>query len=243
MARKRGNGSAVALVVLLLVGVLVAIGLYLGDAYVLRRTERAAAGELQGQLGTPTAPAVDIEGRPFLTQAVGRRLRTVHVVADDVGTASTGSNVTTVPVQHVDLVLSDVTTTDWYQTMKARRVDGTALLAYSDLGTLSSVPLTYAGGGRLQAEQKVTIIGANLTATVTGTPQLDVGAQTITLGDPQISLGSVNIPQGTADALLRTIVKPIQVDGLPFGLTLSSVSAEDDALHAGLQGGDVTFSR
>ncbi|WP_375422844.1 DUF2993 domain-containing protein [uncultured Friedmanniella sp.] len=241
MAAGRRHGGSVVLVVFLLLGVLVALGLYAGDGYALRRAESAAGSQLQGRLGTPAAPTVDIEGRPFLTQVAARHLRTVHVVADDLGAAAgTGS---TVPVQHADLVLSDVTTTDWFQSMTAKHVDGTALLAYGDLGSLSSVPLSYAGDGRLQVVQATSIFGATLSATITGTPQLDVGAQTLTLADPAISLGSVNLPKATADALMQSLLKPIPVEGLPFGLTLSSISAEDDGLHAGLTGNDIEFRR
>lgn len=242
-AKRRGNGGRVALVVFLLLGVLVAVGLYAGDGYALRRAESATATQLQSQLGTPNAPSVDIEGRPFLTQVVARHLRTVHVVADDVGTAGTGSGASAVPVQHTDLVLSDVTTTDWFHTMTAKHVDGTALLAFGDLGKLSSVPLTYAGDGRLQVAQTTSVFGAQVKALVTGTPRLDVDAQTITLADAKLSLGGVEVPDVAAAALLKTLLTPIPVEGLPFELTLSSVTAEDDGLHLGLQGNDVEFRR
>ena len=65
------------LVVLALIGG----GLYLGDRYAEQRAEREIAAELQSQLGTPTPPAVDIQGRPFLTQVVARSVGTVRVVA------------------------------------------------------------------------------------------------------------------------------------------------------------------
>ena len=242
-AAPRSRAAGVSLVVLLLVGVLVAVGLYAGDGYALGRTERAAQAQLQSQLGTPSAPSVDIERRPFLTQVLARHLRSVHVVADGVGTASTGGSGSSVPVQHTDLVLSDVTTSDWFTTMTARHVDGTALLAYADLGTLSSTPLSYAGDGKMKIEQTTSFFGAQVRALVTGTPRLDVDAQTITLADPTLSIGGLDLPAATAAALLATLVKPIPVEGLPFGLTLSSVAAEDDGLHLGLKGDQVEFRR
>jgi hypothetical protein len=239
--RRRGGG--VVLVVFLLIGVLVAVGLYAGDAYLRGRAEKSAAVQLQNRLGTPDTPTIDIQGGPFLTQVAARHLRRVHVVADDLGTTGTGGQAGTVPVQHTDLVLSDVTTTDWFQTMTARRVEGTALLRYSDLGALSSVPISYAGDGRLRVQQTASLFGVQLKALVTGTPQLDVGAQTLTLADPQLSVDGVDLPGKASAPLLRAALKPIPVEGLPYGLQLSSVSAEDDALHAGLQGDGVTFTR
>ncbi len=243
MATRRRNAGGVFLVVLLLLGALVAVGLYLGDGYALTRTERETASQLQRQLGTPAPPSVEIEGRPFLSQVVARHLRTVHVVADGVATTPTGGSGSTVPVQHADIVLSDVTTSDWFQTMTARRVEGTALLVYADLAGVSSVPLTYAGDGRLRFEQTTSFLGAEVRVQVTGTPRLDIEAQTISLADPKLTLGSVDVPGAVAATLLRTLVKPIPIEGLPFGLPLSSVSAEEDGLHADLQGDNVKFNR
>jgi len=235
--RRRGAGTG--LLVFLLIGVVIAGGLYALDRYAAGRVERQAAAQLQTELGTPTTPTVDVTGWPFLTQVVTQHLRSVHVVADDVG----GGGASTVPVAHTDLVLTGVHSTDWFHTMTADHAEGTALVDYADLGAVSTAPLTYAGDGRLRVVQKTSFFGTDLEATVTGTPQLDVRDQTLTLADPQVSLGSVAIPQGTADALLQSIVRPIPVTGLPFGLTLSSVTAADDGLHVGVVGDHVPLQR
>lgn len=242
MARTRRRSAAAGLVVFLLLGVLVAVGLYVGDRYAHDRAERESASQLQDQLGTPTPPSVYVAGWPFLTQVLARHLKTVHVVADGIGTSSSAGG-STVPVAHADLVLTDVTSPDWFQTMTADRVEGTALMKYADLGSLSSVPLTYAGGGRLQVEQSTSFFGTSVMALVTGTPRLDVGAQTITLADPKVSIAGRELPDAVATALLAAVLKPIPVTGLPFGLTLSSVSAEDDGLHLGLEGDRIEFRR
>lgn len=243
MAGTRRRRGGAGLLVLLVLVVLVALGLFVGDRYALGRAERTAADQLQGQLGTPAAPAVDIGGWPFLTQVLTRHLNTVHVVADGVSAGPSGTGGRAVHVSHTDLVLADVTSPDWFQTMTARHAEGSALMAYADLGSLSSVPLTYAGNGRLQVEQSTSFFGTSVKALVTGTPRLDVGTQTITLADPTIAVGGVELPEATAAALLQAVVRPIPVSGLPFGLTLSSVRAEDDGLHLGLQGDDVQFHR
>lgn len=237
--RQRGRRAGAGLLVFLLIGAVLALGLHVVDRYTLGRTERESAAQLQRELGTPTPPELDIQGWPFLTQVARQNLRSVRVIADDLG-AEGGS---AVPVAHTDLVLTDVRSTDFFATMTARRAEGTARLDYADLGSLSSLPLSYAGDGRLRAEVKTTVFGAELDATVTGSPQLDVEAQAITLADPKVSVGSVDIPDVTADALLRGLLRPIPVTGLPFGLTLSSIRAEDDGLHAGVVGDEVQFRR
>lgn len=243
MAQTRRRSSAgVGLAVFLLLGALVVVGLYAGDRYVLGRTEREAAAQLQTQLGTPQPPSVQVAGWPFLTQVAARHVRSVRVIADDVGTASSGGG-TSVPVAHTDLVLTDVTSPDWFQTMTAAQVAGTALVAYGNVGLLSNVPLAYAGDGRLRADTSATVFGAQIHAQITGTPQLDVRAQTITLGDAKVQVGGTTLPDVVSDALLRAVLKPIPVAGLPFGLTLSSVAAEDDGLHVGLEGTDVELRR
>jgi ribosomal protein S11 len=239
MARRRGSSTAVGFVVVLVVAVLVALGLFFGDRYAADRVEREAAGRLQSELDTPVPPSVDVEGWPFLTQVVGRHVRSVHVLADDLGTG--GSS--TVPVAHTDLVLTDITSDDWFQTMTARHAEGTARLDYAALGSAAGAPLTYAGNGRVQVKSSTELAGLPFKATVTGTPQLDAGAQSITLGNPEVSVAGLDLPGPTADAVVRALVKPIPVSGLPFGLRLSSLAPADDGLHVGLQGDGLQLTR
>jgi len=236
--RRKGGSAGTGLLVFLLIGAVLALGLFAVDRYAVGRAEREAAAQLQGELGTSGAPEVDIQGWPFLTQVAGQDLRSVRVVADDV--VAEGSPVR---VAHTDLVLTDVRSTDFFKTMTADHAEGTARLDYAELGSLSSLPLSYAGDGRLRAETTTSFFGTDVAATITGTPRLDVGAQAITLADPTIKVGTVDLPAAAADALLQGVLKPIPVTGLPLGLTLSSVSAEDDGLHAGLVGDEVQLSR
>lgn len=238
--RRKGRGSAGGgLLVFLLIGAVLALGLHALDRYTLGRAERESAAQLQGQLGTADAPEVDIQGWPFLTQLARQNVSSARVIADDLG-ARGGS---AVRLAHTDLVLTDVRSTDFFATMTAGHVEGTARLDYADLGSLSSLPLSYAGEGRLRMEATTSIFGADLAATITGTPRLDVAAQAITLANPTVKLGSLDLPAAAADVLLQGLLKPIPVTGLPFGLTLSSVSAEQDGLHAGLVGDEVQLSR
>jgi hypothetical protein len=239
MARRGGRAAAVAFVVVLVVAALAALGLFFGDRYAGERVERDASSQLQSELGTPDAPSVDVQGWPFLTQVVGRHLRSVRVVTDDIPQSSRSA----VPVAHADLVLSDVTTDDWFQTMTARHAEGTARLDYPALASVARVPLSYVGKGRVQVKSSSSLVGVPVDATVTGTPQLDAGAQSITLADPELTVAGVDLPGATADVLLRTLVKPIPVTGLPFGLRLTSVTPEDDGLHVGLEGDGLELSR
>jgi hypothetical protein len=237
MAARRRRSPVVVLVVLVLLAVAVP-GLLLGDRYAEQRVEREAAGQLQDELGSATAPAVDLQG-PFLPQAASRRMSRVHVVADDLG--ADGS--TAVPVAHADLVLTDVTTADWYRSLTAARVEGSARLDYPGLAALAGASLAPAGGGRVRLERTTSLFGAELTATVTGRPQLDLEAQSLTLVEPTVDVAGVPLPGSAADALLGAVGQPIPVRGLPLGLKVTSVDAGEDGVDVGLLGEDVALSR
>lgn len=235
-ARRRSAGGP--LLIVLLVLALLGGGLYLGDRYAEQRAEREVAAVLQSQLRTPGTPAVDIEGRPFLTQVVARSVGTVRVVVDDIP-ATDG----TLPVAHADLVLTDVTSPDWFTTMTVSHAEGTARIDYSALQAVSGAPLSYVGNGRVQIIQTASIVGREVQAEITGRPELNVPGQTITLTDPEISVAGVDLPGFTADALLSALLRPIPVTGVPLGLQLSSIDPQDGGLYAGVVGDAIPITR
>jgi hypothetical protein len=226
-------------VVLVAVLALLGGGLYLGDGYAEKRAEKEAAVELQRALGTTSPPAVDIEGSPFLTQVAARSFRSVHVVADDVNATSEAQ----LRIGHADLVLSDVTTTDWYASMTVSHAEGTARIDYSALERLAKAPLTYVGNGRVRVDATATIVGRKVSAQITGAPKLDAEEQTISLADPDITVAGVNLPGFTAAALLRTLLKPIAITGVPLDLRLTSIDPQDSGIHAVVVGDSIPIKR
>jgi hypothetical protein len=234
MERRHRSALTVLAVVVLLAGLLAA-GLYGADRWAQQRIERQAAKNLESVLATPGEPDVSIDGFPFLSQVAARNVRQMHVVADDLGL--TGDNA--LAVAHLDLLLTDVMTTDWFETMTASHAEGTALIDYSALERAATVPLSYAGEGRIRMETTTTLLGAKVVAQITGTPRLDRGEQTITLADPTIKVADVDLPDFAATALLGTVIKPIPLKGLPLGLAATSVTAEADALRIGVVADDV----
>jgi LmeA-like phospholipid-binding len=239
MSTSRRPSAVRGLVVLVVVLGLVVVGLYFGDRYARARVEARAAAQLQQHLGTPDLPQVDIAGTPFLTQVAARSIGSVHVVADDLGATTDAA----VPVKHADLTLTDVTTTDWFTTMTAGHAEGTAQLDYAVLEKLAGMPLTYLGNGRVQVTEATRVFDQPVKAVITGAPRLDVSAQTITLVNPTITIAGINLPDFTAQALLNALLKPIPVRGVPLGLTLSGLTAEDDGVHADLVGDNLPISR
>ncbi len=237
--RPRRRSVLPALLVVVLVLGLLAAGLFLADGYAERRAEQESAAELQRQLRTPDAPAVDVQGDYFLPQVAARSLDSVRVVLDDIPAEGDGS----LPVAHADLRLTDVTTTDWFASMTVARAEGTARIDWSDLPSVAGAPLRYVGSGRVQVEPTTTVIGREVKATITGVPQLDAQAQTITLTDPKISVAGVDLPGFTADALLQALLQPIPVTGIPFELRLTSIDPQETGLYAGLAGDQITITR
>jgi len=233
------RGSALRWVLLLIVLAVLGGGLYLADGYTERRVEAGVATDLQRQLGTPDPPVVDIEGSPILTQLAARSVGTVHVMADQVGQELEQ----TLTVAHVDLVLSDVTTDDWFDTMNVSHAEGTARIDYNVLQALAGVPLTYVGDGRVEIVTTTTLFGRDVSARITGQPRLNVSSQTVTLADPQINVAGVALPDSVAQALLRAVLKPIPIGGLPLGLTVIGIDSRDDGIYATVVGENLPITR
>ncbi|SEQ14312.1 LmeA family phospholipid-binding protein [Microlunatus flavus] len=236
---ERGAAGARFAIVFVVVAAVLAALFYGGDAYAHARVERDVAAQLQTGLGTPQPPSVDVVGRPFLTQVVARRLREVHVVADDLGQ----TNGSALPIAHVDLTLHDLRTTDWWRTIDAASADGTALVDYAALTKAAGVPLEYVGDGRFRLEANQSLYGLTVKATVTGRLALDASAQTVSLADPTVQVAGYTLPDVVAEQLIKAVVRPIPLEGVPFDLSISSIDARDDGLHVGLTGTDIPVRR
>ena len=236
---QRGAAGARFAIVFVIVAAVLAVVFYGADAYAHARVETAVATQLQGELGTPEPPVVDVAGRPFLTQVALRELGEVHVVADDLGE----TNDSVLPIEHVDLTLRDITTTDWWRTMNAATADGTALVGYDALKKAAGVPLTYNGNGRFTVEGTQRLYGLTVEATITGRLALDAAKQTVSLADATVKVSGYTLPDVVTDQLIKAVVRPIPLEGVPFDLRVSSIDARDDGLHVGLEGTDIRIQR
>jgi hypothetical protein len=241
---RRGGGDASrssatrTVVVLAVVGLLslaIAVGV---DRLAVGIVERQVAGRLQTSLGTAQPPTVEITGFPFLTQVVRRDFSSVHVVGDGLG----ATNGAATRIAQMDLLLHDVVATDRYRRLTAARVEGTAQLEYAALDTLAGVPVRYAGDGRVELQAKTTFLRLPVEATVTGTPEVDVNSQTVSLGNPGVTVGGIQIPSFTARALLSSLVQPVPLTDIPLGLKVEKMTAGEQYLDVSLTGRDVVVS-
>ena len=229
-----GRGTRLTVVFLVVAAVLAGV-FWLADTYVHGRVERQVAAQQQRELGTPTEPQVDIPGRPFLTQLAGRRIRSIHIVADQVGQTTQAP----LPLEHVDVTLTDVTTQDWWKTSTAGHVEGTAVVDYAVVKAAAGVPLSYLGAGRFAIDAAPGAFGVTVPVRVTGQLALDVEAQTLSVTNPTLTLNGTAMPDLVAKAIIDALVKPIPITGVPHGLRLTSVDAQDDGLHVGIRGDNV----
>jgi hypothetical protein len=227
----------VVLVVVLVVLLLVA-GAVVGDFVVRHQVERQVASRLQTTLGTPAAPSVDVGGFPFAPQALRSDIDQVHVVADEVG-ANGG---VPLEIRHIDVILHHVTSDDRFATATAGTLDGTAQIDLAALAELTGRDLTYAGAGRVQFRTDASVLGRNVTVVVSGRPQVDAAAQTITLADADVTVADVEVPKSVVTFLQRTLVKPMPITGVPLGLRVVGLTVGDDGVDVHLQGEDVKLS-
>jgi hypothetical protein len=239
VSSERGSAGVRGTIIFLVVAAVLAAALYGTDSYVHRRVEHELASRLQSELGTPAPPQIDIAGRPFLTQVAARDVRSVHLIGDQLGSSTDG----TLPIEHVDLTLTDVTTSDWWKTMVVGHASGTALVGYDALRASAGVPLSYAGNGRFTVDSDTSVYGIPVHAKVTGGLALDVPSQSVTLADPTVEVSGVQLPDVAARALITAVVKPIPLEGVPFDLKVTSVNPQDDGLHAGLSGDNIPVTR
>ena len=86
--------AAKALGGLVVLGVVVAGGLYVGDRYAESRAEEYAVGVVSQSIPTTEPPVVDIKGFPFLTQLMGGTL-------DEVTATAAGATLEGIPVTDV----------------------------------------------------------------------------------------------------------------------------------------------
>lgn len=235
MSPNRRRSGARPAIVLTLVVLVIAGLLYGGDRLTRSLVEDRVAVRVQIDLATVEQPAVNITGFPFLVQALSGSIDAAHVSADHLG----ATDERTLAVEHLDLELTGLSSNDRYRTITAARAEGTARISYPTLQTVAGVPVSYVGDGRIEITVNTQVLTADIQARVVGQPQLNVTDQTVTLGDPKVTVGDIEIPDFTAKALLTTMIKPFPVTGIPFGLKLSAITAGADGVDAVVMGTDV----
>ena len=231
--------SCTRTVVIVVLAVVVVLGLAIGADYAARAwADAEVAQRLQPELGTPEVPTVDVGSFPFLVQAVAGNVSSVRVQADDVGT----TNDQELHVCHLDVTATGVHSDDRFQTSTADHVAGTAQIDLTALGDLVGEKVSSAGGGKVSFTRSTEVLGRTLDVVVTGRPSLDAATQTLTLADPSVEVANITLPQTVVDLLIRTLVKPVDITGIPLGLKLTSLAVDDSGVIAHVAGDNVALT-
>ncbi len=198
--------------------------------------ERAAGSAVQESQGLTQRPEVTIGGFPFLTQLVAGSYDRVEVTAHDVPVDGGGGSLT---LGRLDAVLTGVSATRDYSRIDVDRVRADALIGYDDLGDLLGIELGYGGSGSIEAKRTFTILGQDVTPTVTVQPRVVDGA--LAFGEPALN-GFNDATGAVADALDAAFGTPVPLQGIPFDIDLDDVRVRRDGVHLLLSGADLTYT-
>ncbi|GAA3712301.1 hypothetical protein GCM10022204_34000 [Microlunatus aurantiacus] len=207
-----------------------------GDRVANAVAENTLATQLQSELSTPTKPEVTIGGFPFVTQVLGGSFSSVRVTATD---ATVQGETAAVAVSHLDATLTDITTADRFQTIVAGRGDATALVDWGGVSSLAGQQVSYVADDRMRIDFSVPIGRLSIDGFLTGRPQLDVDAQTITVADPQVSVASVDVPQAVVDAVSRIVLRPFPIENLPYDISVTGLTVQPDGVLLSGTGEDI----
>ncbi|NYI72254.1 hypothetical protein GGQ54_002814 [Naumannella cuiyingiana] len=218
------------------VSLLVIAGLLVGaDRGAVWLVERQQAEQIAADFRVTPPPRVSFAGVPFLTQLAAGRFERVDVSAAEF-TVPDGER--TLTLRRVELALTDVR---GIEAPVVSRLDGSGTLDWAGVGALVGQPVSYAEPGRIRVDYRAEVFGASVTARVTGTPQLDVATQRLTLADPAVAVADYELPSGVARQLIERLAGPIPLQ-LPMGLRAERLQAGPDGLAVVVSGTDVPLT-
>jgi hypothetical protein len=225
------------LVVLLLVLIALAV---VADRVGVRMAQAAVATQLAQRGGLNGTPQVQIDGFPFLTQAVGGRYDDVrvHLTAAELGQpAGTAADIS---LRGVRLPLSDVLSRT-VQQVPVDRVDGTATLPYALLSAQLGGDATVSGeGSGVRVTRTVQVLGRDLPLTASGTVTLD--GEDVVVHVEQAEAVGVSIPAALLQRAAGLLDVRYPVPALPFGLQVTGLQPGPDGVHVQVAAQDAVLT-
>lgn len=140
-----------------------------------------------------------------------------------------------VPITNLRLAMDGVHAYSRSQTATADIAHASAFLSYSDLSQALGLAVSAdPQAGRIDASAGLPLVGQ-----VTVSAKVAVsGTHSITFQNPEVQ---GDLPTGADSAIIQALKQPIVLQGLPSGLSLTSVATDGTGVHAELAGTDVTF--
>jgi hypothetical protein len=217
------NLRRLLIILVLLLGLFVA-----ADRIAVRFAEDQAASRIQSSRGLASKPDVTIEGFPFVTQLIGSKLDEVKVHANDLKDARSK-----VQLASMDADLKGVQVSGDYSSAVADNATGSVMITYEALTAAlpNGTTVTYGGApGRV----KVSTYAAGLR--LSGTADISVA------GGDSIALNHLTTGNSLADAVTGLFAPEVSVAGLPSGLKLDSVEAQEHGVVVKASGTDVSLN-
>jgi DUF2993 family protein len=230
MGGRAARRIAIALVVLVVL-------LVAADRIGNYAAERTAGNTIQSSQDLSSRPDVDIGGFPFLTQLAAGKFDQVTITAHDVPVARTAN---LLRISDIRVVLGTVTVSRDFSRVSAATADATATITFADLSRVLGVNVGYAGGGRIRATKKVTVLGSTVAASLTTQPALVNGglAFTATSINNAGQLGAA-----VTSGLNKVFDVGVPLQGIPFKISVVSLRVESQGVVIALTGRNLSYSK
>lgn len=227
-----GRGARRFVVAVIVLVVLLAaadrIGLYVA--------ERTAGNTIQSSQKLSERPTVQVSGFPFLTQLAAGDFDQVTVTAHDV---PVGERVHLLDISRIKVVLHKVTVARDFSRVSAQTANATASISFAELGRTLGIGVAYAGGGRIKATKKVTVLGETVQASLTTRPALVDGALSFTATAIN---GAGELGAAVTSALNSVFDLAVPLQGIPFKIRVRSLQVDGSGVHIALTGSNLTYS-
>ncbi|TFE54249.1 DUF2993 domain-containing protein [Streptomyces sp. ICN441] len=223
---------------ILLITAVVLGGLFVAaDRLLLDYAEQEAAEKVKARQGYSGTTEVSIAGFPFLTQVAGKELERVDVTVRGVEASAGGRRVV---ITEMSAALHQVRLGSGFSSATATTATGTARISYADLAKAADedVTLAYGGNGKVKVTGSVDVAGRTLTRGVVSTVSL-VDGDTIRVRADEVPGEGIPVLE---NLIRRKTDFDREISGLPQGMTLEKVQAEEDGLVVTVSGRNVPLA-
>jgi hypothetical protein len=220
----------VRVLLVLVVAILVLLGV--ADRVAAHYAQGAAGDFLASHAAFDQKPKVKVHGFPFLTQALSGRYDDVEVSGRGLRVGDFRDASLDARLRGVHLALGDVIGNK----ATALRVDsasGTVTLSYAEVARATGVAgLSLTDAGRsVQATAQVTVPTVGVVS-VRATADVVVSGSTLHLLIKSVSAVGASVSSAALQPFVDSVQVPIQLPALPYGLTLTSITASGAGLVA-----------
>ena len=206
---------------LLVALVVLAVLLVVADRVGVLLVERAVVRELAGS-GLGVEPSVDIQGVPFLTQAVAGRYDEVVVRAEDVPAGEVRFAQFEATLEGLLVPLSGALTGD-VSSVPVESLEAQALVPYDELARRSRAAdvRVEPAGDRVRVTGSVEVLGRTFSAATVSRVELVGGTVVVTA--EEFDVGSETISEVITRALTGRLDLEVPIQDLPYGLEPTAV--------------------